>query len=248
MTTLYKYLPPPRIDVLRNQSMRISQPCALNDPHDALIAVRSRLEEHDGGARVRADDFKVERIYARSLQEAFSGQIGVISLTAEPTNTLMWGHYAGSHAGFLLHFDQDSALFQQKLVWREQPYRALHTYEGLPYPSEVVYSDERKIYYIEDGVPWDVLFQKSLAWSYEREFRSLMNLSEGVLSAGISGNRWPVYLLPLPPGTITGVTFGVATDESLRQEIRELTMEQNIPLFQIRMQHLTYVLEQVPVD
>ncbi|MFQ2730618.1 hypothetical protein ACK3YQ_08160 [Aeromonas caviae] len=40
---LYKYLPPERIDVLKNRSIRFSQPIAFNDPFEFKPVIESTL-------------------------------------------------------------------------------------------------------------------------------------------------------------------------------------------------------------
>ena len=43
MTQIYKYLPPARIDVLENLSIRFTQPSALNDPFEVLVNFSSLM-------------------------------------------------------------------------------------------------------------------------------------------------------------------------------------------------------------
>ena len=240
---LYKYLPPERIDVFRSSSIRVTQPCALNDPHDALVAIRSRLEEQNGPDEAVGDDFKVERFHARMFREELSKQIGVLCLTDNPTSTLMWSHYALSHTGFLLHFDSRGSFFDRKLNWRHRQYGVTEsTFGNLAAPSEVTYFKTRQIYYTQDGIPWDVLYQKSEDWKYESEFRSLMNLSEGDVLPETRNDRWPVYLFSIPSDSLTGVTVGLATDDTVAKEIRKICASRELECWRIRPDHLNFEL------
>lgn len=243
---LYKYLPPSRIDVLRSKAIRVSQPCALNDPHDTLVTVRSHLEEQHGDGPVIQDDFFVERLYAQQIREDYSAQIGIISLSVTPVSTLMWAHYAESHTGFLIHFNQESSFFLRSLVWVDH-YGDRQIFKRLPYPSEVRYENTKEQLFIEDGIPWDFLFRKSDAWAYEEEYRSLMNLDDGKVLSGTENFPWPVYLVEIPEGAITGVTLGLACSPELREEIVSISSDLQIDTFEIRNDHLSYELAQRPL-
>jgi len=190
MDEIFKYLPPERIDVLESRKMRLSQPCCLNDPHDALVAIRSRLE------------------------------------------------------GFLIHFNTQDSFFDRKLVWKES-FGLESEYEGLPHPSPVRYLDIRPTYYIQDGIPWEVLFIKSIHWSYEMEYRSLMNLSDGKMVESTKDDLCPVYLIEFSPSVISGVTLGLAASNENRKRIIECCKNLKVPVYQIRTKHLSFDLKSV---
>ena len=50
-----------------------------------------------------------------SLMQEFNSSIirktRILSLTDNPTNILMWGHYAQSHSGFIIEFDKNHPFF-----------------------------------------------------------------------------------------------------------------------------------------
>lgn len=245
MAILYKYLPPTRIDVLEKQVMRLSQPCTLNDPHDALPAIRSRLEEKYGDDAVIADDFSVERIYSRSIREDYSRQLGVLCFSANPHVHLMWSHYCLNHTGYLLHVKKDHDFFTRKKFNWTSLYDVQYQYDGLPYPSKITYTDKRKIYYLEDGIPFDVLFQKSHHWAYEEEYRSLMNLIDAKIDDETKNNPWPVYLLELPKGLIVGATLGLDANDDTIQRVKTACKALSVPAFRVIADHLTYELHSV---
>lgn len=53
--------------------------------------------------------FKEETI--NSFIQILGLHIGVLSLTEDPNNLLMWAHYAKSHTGFVLEFDNNHPFF-----------------------------------------------------------------------------------------------------------------------------------------
>jgi hypothetical protein len=81
---------------------------------------------------------------------------GVLSLSEQRNNLLMWAHYASEHKGICLGFD-----------WKET---------GLPPAKEVAYLSMYRLVdiwaYTEDELVEIACFQKSAEWSYEREWRS----------------------------------------------------------------------------
>ncbi|VTT97583.1 Uncharacterized protein OS=Pedosphaera parvula (strain Ellin514) GN=Cflav_PD4002 PE=4 SV=1: DUF2971 [Gemmataceae bacterium] len=247
MDVLYKYLPPARIDVLERRTMRLSQPPALNDPHDALVAIRSRLEEQRGDAPVLADDFKVERYYAQRFREDLAQQLGVLCFAADPHIHLMWSHYCLNHTGYVLHIDPLHSFFDRELVLSLPPFWLEKRFDGVPHPSSVTYSSARPMYYMEDGVPLDVLFQKSEHWGYEREYRSLMNLRDGKLIETTKHDKWPVYLLDLPPGLIVGATLGLDATTETTDRVTAACKGAGVPVYKIVADHLTYDLRSVPL-
>lgn len=247
MRILYKYLSPSRIGVLENNELRISQPCVLNDPFDSLMALRSRLEEQHGDSRVLEDDFYVERIFADMLRKDFGQQIGVLSLSSDPVNTLMWSHYSQSHTGLLIHINTGSSFFQKSLRWKSLSSGEIYEYGALPYPSPVKYLEKRPEIYMEDGVAWDILFHKSMDWSYEKEFRSLINLSDCRLVKSTANDEWPVYLGQFTDDTICGVTIGLQTSNETKSAIFKSANKRNIPVYQIKLDHIYFGLVQSEV-
>jgi len=81
---------------------------------------------------------------------------GVLSLSENCNNLLMWAHYGSEHKGLCLGFD-----------WAET---------GLPPAKQVNYNSMYRLVdiwaYTEDELAEIACFQKSIEWAYEREWRS----------------------------------------------------------------------------
>ena len=79
--------------------------------------------------------------------------MGVLSLTAKPTDMLMWGHYANSHQGACLEFDTS-----------HPPFNLAH---------RICYDDERPIFRPLNADRSDLmertLLRKAKVWEYEDE-------------------------------------------------------------------------------
>jgi hypothetical protein len=83
--------------------------------------------------------------------------LGVLSLSEERNNLLLWAHYASEHKGLCLGFNWDKT--------------------GLPPARQVAYLSTYRLVdfwsHTEDEIAEIACFQKSAEWSYEREWRSL---------------------------------------------------------------------------
>jgi hypothetical protein len=158
---LYKYLPPERIDILENMEVRFSPPTDFNDTFDAdfLIPLHS-----DPSA------FRNRSILRRRL--------GIICLTEEPDDHLMWVHYAKNLTGFALGFDTNAPFFRVDG-------RVLNkvSYQNIPYVTA------------DPGM--DVCFHKSKTWEHEREWRCVRYFE-----------RSDPRVVRIEPSLITNIIFG----------------------------------------
>src|SRR5260221_12186075 len=93
--TLYKYLPPERIDVMEGMRLRFSAPSEFNDTFDA-----DYLVPRNQGPRA-----VMNRLQLRN-------RLGIACLTERPDDHLMWVHYAKNHTGFVLGFNPREPFFQ----------------------------------------------------------------------------------------------------------------------------------------
>jgi len=185
---LFKYLSAERIDVLRNNELRFTQPICFNDSfdgrpffrnlpcepqnviHSAMVFERglgpfsfsSYLE-----TCVQVNSELSPRLRGDDLRQYLLDNVcsfvGVLSLSESPTNPLMWAHYSESHRGFVVGFDTDDSFFRCG-----DP--ASLPDEGAFYP--VKYARERpRRRSFEDVTPADAFFTKSWHWAYEQEWR-----------------------------------------------------------------------------
>lgn len=142
--------------------------------------------------------------------------VGVLSLTEDPLNELMWAHYADSHKGFVVGLDTQSEFFQPK--------------PGEPKTCgelmNVIYTDTTPVVFVEPGkldIPKEVFFTKTNKWSYEREWRMVKYLEHADEVLTHEGKK--IHLFEVPKSAIKEVLFGhkVATDvaERLQAELSE---------------------------
>jgi hypothetical protein len=181
--TLYKYLAPERIEILAEMQLRFSPPSEFNDTFDSDYLV----PKSQGAAG----------IVARSRLKR---SIGVLCLTEEPDNHLMWVNYAKNHTGLVMGFDAHAPFFGEdgrtsgKVNYQSRP-------NVLP----------------EAGL--DACFFKSKDWEYEKEWRCVRSFQS-------SESR----LVTIEPSLVTHVIFGSRMETWQIARIMQYTTAQQMQL------------------
>ncbi|ASG68327.1 hypothetical protein fh0823_13120 [Francisella halioticida] len=76
---------------------------------------------------------ELKQTFKNKYNESLNNGLGILSLSSKNDNLLMWAHYANSHQGFVMEFDDQHEFFNQKLLGKDC-LRSLR---------EVIYSKER---------------------------------------------------------------------------------------------------------
>lgn len=147
------------------------------------------------------------------LHQTFGQSVGIFSLTEDSVHTLMWSHYASQHFGVVVAFDERSPWFSQQVT-----------------PSDDLRHLVR-VTYVQNPQPrtWgqlqgaDVLYTKNAEWSYEREWRIIRPLKDGI---EISPGR---FCFDVPPDAVRAIIFGCRTTSTLELTIRN-SVEKNSAL------------------
>ncbi len=157
--TLYRFLSAEwALKTLRERRLRASRIAELNDPFEWRIGTIAETSEQAEGGRLAFDAF-VKRI---------NNQWGIISMSAEATDPVIWSHYADSHKGIALEFDH----YRDPGLHAVAYSHALPTFDVTKFISEGLGSD-----YIQ-GVLRAALGRKSITWGYEREYRAHLDLTK----------------------------------------------------------------------
>ena len=181
-TFLYKYRKdePNSLDALFSCKAIFSGRKAFNDPFDARVELveptLNELAHIDFVNRVsmnpdtRGTPRFVERntltkkggTFLRKLCEVAENLIDsyrFLCLSANPTSTPMWAHYASNHTGFVIEFKSEF-VFGDKVVYRDE-------ITGIPLANFL--ADQR---HPQIGIDiWEALRTKHTSWSYEEEYR-----------------------------------------------------------------------------
>lgn len=176
--------------------LRITPPYFLNDPFDtepSNVAIERRISCLTNSGDY-ANEFNEDLINALkvNLLRCFN-YLGIISVTEDPYNLLMWSHYAFEHSGIVVEIDCENSPFDFK---NEISRVSLNS--GAP--EKVRYSNLRPGKVFDEEAINDIFdkkFIKSIAltksndWIYEKEYRFILDIEQAdVLIADILDRSW----------------------------------------------------------
>ena len=155
--------------------------------HARRVEAKRRLDDPHDDPR-RPENMKAIREYYHNL---VTSKVGILCLTTVPDDLLMWAHYADSHRGICLVFDNKDDFLQtsQPIIYKKTR----------PIVNPLTHTDEQML----DSA----MFTKSDHWSYEREWRILQYKKNGH------------GLYTLPPTSLIGVILGAKISNEHRELI-----------------------------
>lgn len=140
----------------------------------------------------------------------FSGiekNIGVLSLTKNPCNLLMWAHYANSHQGVVIEFDEDHEFFIRKRSEFDEFYHL----------REVQYQQTRPQITLTNAGGFDKFMVKGIEWAYEEEYRMLLSLDDA--DKIIKSHPFDIHLFKIPFSLIRSVTLGGRSTKETQDKV-----------------------------
>lgn len=168
--TLYKYCSistetqlSRAIDILHGR-VYFPTPSKFNDPFELSAKVNISTSPLLTGLNTREKE-EVQRIFRLRPPEAVSAEwrekIGILCLTEDPLNILMWSHYAANHTGICIGFDTEHSPFNCAVNVSYSTERPKAEFNSAP--EELI---DR------------VLLRKSQHWQYEKEWRIIKRTIE----------------------------------------------------------------------
>lgn len=160
---------------LLKQTLGFSKLDSLNDPFEAsynYIHFFSTLERADSfdNARIGKGPEWQHRKEVISKIDSKLKKIVVTCFTQQPTEPLMWAHYAENHTGVCYCFDSDTLIFEEKFKRKDVQY-------SNKVPELLYFENSTTDDHLECFLP-NVVCTKSDAWAYEKEIRFFGNSSE----------------------------------------------------------------------
>lgn len=216
---LYKYMSFEAAKaVIDNESIGFSCLEDLNDPFECTAFGVS----DDNESLVTAS------VATNACKNRFSRNYGVLSLTRQPLNSLMWSHYGDEHQGVVLGFDVDVAGFSNLAAciipsqYGEVIYSATKPHKDLPIISEenlMTIGKDLKFDSDAFNLVKRAFLYKSIEWSYEVEVRVVKNISEIPFGYHTTQGRhceWtkisvagrPLFCLDMPVASIKEIYLG----------------------------------------
>lgn len=184
---IYKYTPHNKChkyDIIKKQELWFANIDSLNDPLDSNLAYRQEYSKDE--IKEYWEKF-LQNKPAWNIQEALSkwgdsesfvaqqnrsfeatkSQIGVLCMSKNPKNILMWAHYANRHQGIVYEFDADLFGFSKNKDITNNPHHIVYPYHReygvLSYTKE---SDDKRWWELVK-----LLITKARDWECEEEVR-----------------------------------------------------------------------------
>lgn len=185
MKVLYKYMPF-RVSFFDDPLLRLTPPSALNDPFDSKptqLAINKKSDFFFNARRAdddEPDDDELRSFYENDLRHGLE-KFGIISLTENHKNLLMWSHYAKDHSGVVIEVSNEHPIFnyhhltyRQCGVSKQHPIKVEYTNirPGQDIPETAIYE------YFEYNFYTHFATVKGTPWEYEQEYRYLLTLDE----------------------------------------------------------------------
>lgn len=180
---------PLRKEFFGDPLLRLTQPYNLNDPFDSKPtkeAIRKKIafmtdDVGEGVGFVTDDEINSKHARIRKYLETELHKFGIISLTENPHNLLMWSHYANEHNGVVIKISNSEATFnfskggiKSSRIGENKAVRVRYDHKrpSKDIPDECIYS------MYEDDFFRHFALVKSDNWIYEKEHRFLIPISE----------------------------------------------------------------------
>ena len=218
--TLYKYVTADRaltcIPEVGDGTLRATQPAALNDPFECgLFVAGSKAAEGDSAMAailsainakkpVTEQDVRDAKAQQDSLflgqlfTDRISTKLGFVSFSASPFHPLMWAHYTENGSGFVIGYDAGRL---EHLQGSDGSLRRVQYNQTKP----LIQTPEVLERYFED-LP-ALLAWKGDYWSYEAEWRLIVELSSTIGTGLHDPLGQPINLVRVPNEAVTEVYY-----------------------------------------
>ena len=137
---------------------------------------------------------------------------GVLSLTESNNNLLMWSYYASAHKGFVVEFDTKKL---NALKRKDSKDISIHKVEYSSMRNKVFKDGERR-------TPISFLGKKAMQWSYEKEWRSIVDIvTQKIEKDGKKGVR------EICKSSISSIIFGAnMPDEMIKKCCQDIYQQE----------------------
>ena len=236
MNVLYKYVSADRVltclPEIGDGTLRATQPAALNDPFECAVYKGFADRNEQEGIRrfsdvltginvsnpvtegdVRSAMVEFGSLYLRELlAKQLSTRFGIVSFSTDYRHPLMWSHYTVDGSGFVIGYDKQEI---QKLCDNEECLRPVLYREDL----------ERLYGYVTAAQPpsntYALLSLKSDHWSYEKEWRLIVELHASIGTGYRDRHGQPINLIRVPNPAVLSVYYTERTPTETVDLVRD---------------------------
>ena len=219
------------LPVVGDGTLRATQPAALNDPFECAVQMGSVQSDGDEDNRqlaqalsnlngttpvterdVRKAKFDYGSLYVRTLlTKQLSQRFGIVSFTTDPRHPLMWSHYPFDGSGFVIGYAVGHIVRLVSNPERLRPVSYRSELERIYGYDALGYSDNNLI---------AALSVKSNFWSYESEWRLIVELNETIGTGQLDAHGQPVNLVRVPNEAVVSVFHTERTSQETVAQIR----------------------------
>lgn len=251
MSSLFKYFPATYIkdengkernyalESIKNNTLWASIPDEFNDLFECafyyteddifdfiLLQYPEMIDWIDKARNNWIERNKIQSDYAnmQDTMECIKKRFGITCFSQTDIELLMWGHYANSHKGICIEYDEEK-INKCKIV------KAYVSYVESLLRIKVFTKEALE----KAGIA--MMFMKSKRWEYEQEVRAIAT----PVKVGDLGTTWEA---PIPKS----IRLGVKADERLKAEIKDLCKEKGIELYQMKKVPGQYAIEKIKID
>jgi len=256
--TVFRYLPPERVDTLENETAVFTPPNRFNDPFEmspviAPVTSKSHLMQGLKEAEVREGVCDELASLPRKKRRAHERQIRKQAIAHLRKNAPVYASQMqqdlpdelSAVSGVLCFSSVKCSL----LMWAHYAdshrgflvaYDAGHReFRKLGRLELVTYTSERPVYDATKGSATKAYLVKSPEWAYEREFRVFRLLRECEMR---TINGLDLYFVRLPRSCIKAVCLGTRIEPTIHKRISNLRASTPFRLFQARLHRKDFSL------
>ena len=239
MKVLYKYVTAERVlsclPEIGDGTLRATQVSSLNDPLECAVSPGSSWIDSEEGYRrlaeiltainelcpvISSDVINASKrfgsLFLRELlAKQLSSRFGIISLSTDPRQPLMWSHYTADASGFVIGYDVD---LLRTLGSREESLRPV------VYQSKIVPIVSYDFVASLEEVINVLLSIKSDHWSYENEWRLIVELDKTIGTRHCDRHGQPINLMRVPNSAVMAVYY---TERTPAETIRLVRRRMN---------------------
>lgn len=171
-----------------------------------------------------------------NVAESFDKEFGIICLSSDYKNCLMWSHYAESHRGFCIEYDFSKGIENDQLI-----FPVIYSNKRPSIPWKLVKESERgeKNNIMEGQKLYSfmkMLVTKSEEWKYEKEWRIIIPTSTDSRSIDV---RIP---------KISCIYLGALCSEQNKKKVIQIARKLGVPVQQMVLDLSEYKLHACLID
>lgn len=179
MKTLYKYYSD-KLDIkkhLVNPSIKLATTASLNDPFEKQLSYQLTKTLSEIMLDEKTENAMQKERLIQSYSSAYtnvSKSFGVVSLTETHENVLMWAHYAASHKGYCIGYNDDLFDDLYNVDHGQDKWRGIYKPEKINYTTKRFQKEDINLTSNKNALILNAMLKKSPDWEYEHEYRSII--------------------------------------------------------------------------